>query len=60
MNTNIKLFCPDCGHAIIDTRQEVQPYDDFDQYTGFRCNGCGKTFTDDEIKEMNQLVLCLT
>ena len=53
MNTNIKLFCPDCGHAIIDTRQEVQPYDDFDQYTGFRCNGCGKTFTDDEIKEMN-------
>ena len=53
MNTNVKPSCPDCGHPIIDTRQEIQPYDDFDEYAGFRCSGCKKTFTDDEIQGMD-------
>jgi DNA-directed RNA polymerase subunit RPC12/RpoP len=52
MSENIKLSCPDCGGQIIDTRNTVQPYDDFDNYAGFRCDGCKRTFTDSEIASM--------
>lgn len=45
----VKYSCPHCGNQIIDTRNTVQPYSDFDNYVGFRCNGCNVTFTDNEI-----------
>ena len=51
MHNNLK--CPKCGHDIIDTRTTVQAYDDFDD-GGYRCSGCKKTFTDDEVEKMSQ------
>lgn len=53
MNIKAKPSCPDCGSPIIDTRHEIQPYDDLDNYTGFRCSECKKTFTDEEIQAMD-------
>lgn len=47
-----ELCCPDCKRKIIDTRTTVQPYNDFDDYAGFRCGGCGRQFTDEEIGVM--------
>lgn len=49
MNQNEDPVCPDGGNQIVDTREVAQPYSDFDSYTGFRCSGCKKTFTDSEI-----------
>jgi DNA-directed RNA polymerase subunit RPC12/RpoP len=54
MNENIKVICPDCGGKIIDTRKIIQPYDDFDNYAGFRCGSCSRTLTDGEIEAMSQ------
>ena len=45
----VVLNCPDCGNEIIDTRGSIQTYSDFDDYCGFRCNKCLRTFTDSEI-----------
>ena len=42
MNEDIKLPCPECGGQIINTRNVVQPYNDFDNYLGFRCSECKK------------------
>lgn len=52
MDENVKLPCPECGSQIIDTRNTIQPYDDIDDYVGFRCSGCKRTFTDSEIAPM--------
>jgi DNA-directed RNA polymerase subunit RPC12/RpoP len=49
MTENLILQCPVCGKEIINTRNSVQPYNDFDDYLGFRCSGCKKTFTEAEI-----------
>lgn len=49
MPETIKPLCPVCGEPIIDTRTDVQHYDDFDDYAGYRCSGCKQTFTDEEI-----------
>ena len=50
MSENIKPLCPDCGGQIIATMNNVvRPYDDFDDYAGFQCSGCNRTFTDSEI-----------
>lgn len=54
MNEHIKVFCPDCGKQIIDTRITVQPYNDFDDYAGFRCSGCKVTFTDDAVASLRE------
>jgi DNA-directed RNA polymerase subunit RPC12/RpoP len=51
MSANVKLACPTCGNQITDTRI-ITPYDDFDEYLGFRCSGCNKTFSDREIEGM--------
>ncbi|MBS4050619.1 MAG: hypothetical protein KGZ69_05390 [Methylomonas sp.] len=47
------LSCPDCGNEIIDTRGTVQPYNDFDDYCGFRCSKCKRTFTDSEVNDIS-------
>lgn len=52
MNENLILYCPVCGKEIINTRDSVQPYNDFDDFLGFRCDGCKKTFTEAEIAAM--------
>ena len=52
MIKNLSLHCPVCGKEIIDTRDSVQTYGDFDDYNGFRCCGCRETFTDAEIDAM--------
>ena len=52
MSKNLELCCPECGKQIIDTRDVVQPYSDFDDYAGYRCSGCNKTFTDGEVAKM--------
>lgn len=46
--------CPDCGNKIIDTRRTAQPYNDFDDYCGFRCSKCKRTFTDREVNDILQ------
>lgn len=46
------LSCPDCGNEIIDTRRTAQPYNDFDNYCGFRCSKCKRTFTDSEVNDI--------
>lgn len=43
------ILCPDCSSELVDTRVAVQPYNDFDDYAGFRCSACGKTFLDEEV-----------
>jgi DNA-directed RNA polymerase subunit RPC12/RpoP len=48
------LSCPDCGNKIIDTRETVQPYNDFDNYCGFRCSKCKRTFTDSEVNDISR------
>ena len=48
-----KLSCPDCGSEIIDTRETVQSYSDFDNYCGFRCNKCQRIFTDSEVNDIS-------
>ncbi len=47
-----QLKCPDCGNEITDTRGGVQPYNDFDDYLGFRCVKCKRTFADEEIEKI--------
>lgn len=54
MSESVNVICPDCGGEIIDTRTVVQPYDDSDNYAGFRCSRCGRTFADGEIEAMGQ------
>lgn len=46
-----EVKCP-CGGYIIDTRDTVQPYNDFDDYAGFRCTDCKKIFTDEQIEAL--------
>jgi DNA-directed RNA polymerase subunit RPC12/RpoP len=46
--------CPNCGSDIIDTTTTVQPYNDFDDYAGYRCSGCKMTFSDDEIARLHK------
>jgi transposase-like protein len=48
------FFCPDCGNEIIDTRRTVQSYNDFDDYCGFRCSKCERTFTDSAVNEISK------
>ena len=50
--SHVAILCPDCGSEIINTRGTVQPYSDFDDYCGFRCNKCQRTFTDSEVKDI--------
>jgi len=45
--------CPDCGNELIDTRRAVQPYNDLDDYTGYRCSKCKRTFTDSEVHDIS-------
>jgi DNA-directed RNA polymerase subunit RPC12/RpoP len=52
MIENFMFHCPVCGKEIVDTRNSVQQYNDFDDYLGFRCSGCKKTFTESEIAAM--------
>lgn len=54
MSENHHSVCPACGGEVIDTRAVVQPYDDFDNYAGFRCNRCARTFSDGEIEALRQ------
>lgn len=49
MTKNINMICPICGSEIINTRNSVQPYNDFDDYIGHRCIGCKKMFSETEI-----------
>ena len=55
MNTPISLSCSACGETIIDTRNTIQPYSDFDNYVGYRCSNCGKTFSDSQIQKMLEI-----
>ena len=50
---HVALPCPDCGNEIIDTRGTIQPYNDFDDCCGFRCNKCKRTFTDSEVQDIS-------
>ena len=50
---NVALQCPDCDNEIVDTRGTVQPYNDFDEYCGFRCSKCKRTFTDSEVNAIS-------
>lgn len=54
MNEHIEPSYPYCGKQIIDTRATVQPYNDFDDYAGFRCSGCKETFTDDAVASLRK------
>ena len=48
MRENPYLKCPVCNGEIVDTRHSVQPYNDFDDYAGFRCSSCNNKYTDHE------------
>lgn len=50
---HVAIPCPDCSSEIINTRDTVQPYSDFDNYCGFRCSKCQRTFTDSEVKNIS-------
>jgi DNA-directed RNA polymerase subunit RPC12/RpoP len=52
MNESVKVICQDCSDEIIDTRNVVQPYDNLDNYAGFRCGKCGRIFTDREDRKV--------
>jgi hypothetical protein len=52
MSENSVFLCPDCGNDVIDTRGSFQPYRSDDDYYGYRCTMCKRTFSDDEIKDL--------